>query len=56
METNDFIKLKERFEKADTDEKINIYTTSEGLTQEQYMALLRIFPRNELEKLEKAVS
>lgn len=55
MEINDFVKLKERFENADIEEKIDIYTTSEGLTQEQYMALLRVFPRNELARLEKAV-
>lgn len=55
MEISDFVKLKERFENADTEGKIDIYLTSEGLTQEQYMALLRVFPRGEIGKLERAM-
>lgn len=55
MDVNDFIKLKKRFENADTEGKINIYLTSEGLTKEQYMALLRVFPRAEIGKLEQAM-
>lgn len=55
METSDFIKLKERYDNAQTEEKINIYITSEGLSREQYMSLLRSFPRNEIAKLEAAL-
>ncbi len=55
MDVNDFIKLKKRFENADTDGKIDIYLTSEGLSKEQYIALLRVFPRAEIGKLEKAM-
>lgn len=55
MEISDFLKLKKRFEEADTDGKIDIYTTSEGLNREQYMALLKEFPQSELGRLEEAL-
>lgn len=55
METVDFIKLKQKFENADTDGKIDIYINSEGLTQEQYIALLRVFPISEISRLEAAM-
>lgn len=55
MEINSFNKLKERFEKENTEGKIDIYLTAEGLTQEQYMSLLRSFPKNEIGKLERAM-
>lgn len=51
----DFITLKKQFENATTDEKIKLYTTAEGLTQEQYRELLRLFPYSEIGKLEKAL-
>ena len=51
-----FEAIKEKFRKADVDEKIEIYTTVQGLTVEQYKELLRMFPIKYLDKLEKAMS
>lgn len=53
MNTAEFVSLKERFEKADTEEKINIYVNTEGLDVAQYTALLRVFPRDKLGELDK---
>lgn len=50
-----FEAIKERFRKADIDGKIEIYTTVQGLTVEQYKELLRMFPIKYLDKLEKAM-
>lgn len=56
MELKEFEKIKEEFKNADTDKKIEIYITTEGLTQSQYRELLKIFPYTEIEKLEKALA
>lgn len=57
METNDtFQEIKDRFIAADLDTKIQIYTTVQGLSVEQYKELLRVFPIKYLDKLEKAMS
>ncbi|NLW40625.1 MAG: hypothetical protein GXY96_06840 [Tissierellia bacterium] len=50
-----FEAIKERFRKADVDGKIEIYTTVQGLTVEQYKELLRMFPIKYLDKLERAM-
>lgn len=50
-----FEAIKEKFRKADVDEKIEIYTTVQGLTVEQYKELLRMFPIKYLDKLERAM-
>ena len=55
MTTGEFVKLKERYDDSDVEGKIDIYMGTEGLSQEQYMALLRCFPINELPKLEAAM-
>lgn len=55
MAVLDFNKLKEDFINADLDEKIKIYTTTEGLTVEQFRELLRYYPIQHLSKLEKAM-
>ena len=55
MAVLDFNKLKEDFINADLDEKIKIYTTTEGLTVEQFRELLRYYPIQYLSKLEKAM-
>jgi len=52
----DFEQIKERFKNASLDEKIEIYTTTQGLTVEQFKELLRMFPIQHLDKLEKAMS
>lgn len=56
MEANtNFEEIKERFIAADLDTKIEIYTTVQGLSVEQYKELLRVFPIKYLDKLEKAM-
>lgn len=50
-----FEEIKEKFNSADVDEKIQIYTTVQGLTVEQYKELLRMFPIKYLDRLEKAM-
>lgn len=51
-----FETIKERFRNADVDEKIRIYTTTQGLTVEQFKELLRMFPIQHLDKLERAMA
>jgi hypothetical protein len=50
-----FDQIKEKFRTAGVDEKIEIYTTSQGLTVEQFKELLRMFPLQHLDKLERAM-
>ncbi|SHH12780.1 hypothetical protein [Tepidibacter thalassicus] len=57
MEQNpNFEMIKERFKNASLDEKIEIYTTTSGLTVEQFKELLKYFPIQHLDKLEKAMA
>ena len=53
---NSFEQIKERFRNADLDGKIEIYTTTQGLTVEQFKELLRMFPLQHLDKLERAMA
>ena len=55
MAALDFDKIKRDFINADVDEKIRIYTTTEGLSVEQFRELLRYYPIQYLSKLEKAM-
>jgi len=55
LETQQFQRLKEAFQKANVDEKIDIYISTPGLSQEQYKELLRVFPLEYLSKLEQAL-
>lgn len=56
MDNNqNFEEVKERFNAADVDGKIEIYTTVGGLTVDQYKELLRMFPIKYLDRLEKAM-
>ncbi len=50
-----FEHIKERFISADLDDKINIYTTVQGLSVDQYKELLKYFPLKHLAKLEQAM-
>ncbi len=56
MDTNDFLQIKEKFNKGSVDEKIKLYTTTVGLTKEQYRELLTDFPIDYISQLEKALS
>ena len=51
-----FLEIKEKFKNGDLDEKIRIYTTTQGLTVDQFKELLRMFPIQHLDKLEKAMA
>ncbi len=51
-----FESIKERFKNADVDGKIEIYTTVQGLSVEQYKELLRMFPIKYFDKLERAMT
>ncbi|MDI9495667.1 MAG: hypothetical protein QM227_05320 [Bacillota bacterium] len=51
-----FEEIKEKFINADLEEKIRIYTTSRGLTVEQFKELLAYFPIKHLDRLEEAVN
>lgn len=55
VDNTTFDEIKEKFRNADVDEKINIYTSVQGLTVEQYKELLRMFPIKYLDRLEKAM-
>ena len=50
-----FEEIKTKFINADLDEKIRIYTTTEGLSVEQFRELLKYYPIQHLSKLEKAL-
>lgn len=50
-----FDQIKQDFINADVDEKIKIYTTTEGLSVEQFRELLRYYPIQHLSKLERAM-
>lgn len=50
-----FEAIKKRFMEADLDEKIRIYTSTGGLSVEQFKELLRHFPLQHLSKLERAM-
>ena len=54
MEITAFEKLKSSFRMADTDTKISMYVDTEGLTQTQYKELLRLFPLQDLNRLDAA--
>ncbi|GEM_PF-1021255 len=53
MEVNEFVALKERFNKENVEGKIDIYVNTTGLSLEQYTALLHDFPREALGELDK---
>ncbi len=51
-----FQEVKQRFINADLQGKIEIYTSTNGLTVDQFKELLRHFPIQHLDKLEKAMA
>jgi hypothetical protein len=50
-----FDEIKTNFINADLDGKIRIYTTTQGLSVEQFRELLKYYPIQHLSKLEKAL-
>lgn len=55
MAVANFDKIKQDFINADVDGKIKIYTTTEGLSVEEFRELLRYYPIQHLAKLERAM-
>lgn len=55
MPTVNFDEIKTKFINADLDEKIRIYTTTEGLSVTEFRELLKYYPIQHLSKLEKAL-
>ena len=55
MSTINFEEIKTKFINADLDEKIRIYTTTEGLSVVEFRELLKYYPIQHLSKLEKAL-
>lgn len=55
MNMIDFETLKSKFSNADVEEKIDLYVSTPNLTNEQYKLLLRLFPMEQIGKLEKAL-
>jgi len=51
----DFEHVKEEFSNASVDRKVEMYVSAEGLSQEQYKDLLRLFPTDKLSLLEQAL-
>ncbi len=51
-----FEHIVDRFRNADLDTKIEIYSTVQGLSVEQYKELLKYFPIKHLGQLEKAMA
>ncbi|MDR5658015.1 hypothetical protein RH915_00795 [Serpentinicella sp. ANB-PHB4] len=51
-----FEEVKQNFINADLDGKIEIYTTTQGLSVDQFKELLKHFPLQHLDKLEKAMA
>lgn len=54
-EKENFQHIVDRFQAADLQKKIEIYTTVQGFTVEQYRELLRYFPIKHIGELEKAM-
>lgn len=56
MNINEFEKVLKNYIVSDVDGKIDIYCTTQDLTQEQYMELLKSFPRSQIKKLERVLA
>ena len=52
---SEFENIKEEFKQSDLSGKIKIYTTTSGLSVDQFKELLRLYPLQYLDKLEKAM-
>lgn len=55
MDYKDFEKLKERFSRANTDEKVSLYVNTSGLTKDQYRELLEMYPKKDWNLLDQAL-
>jgi len=55
MKSDDFKIIRRQFVLGDLERKIEIYTKQQGLSLSQYKELLRVYPPDKWERLEKAV-
>ena len=55
MQDAEFEKVKSEFGSADVTRKIEMYVSAQGLSQDQYKQLLRMFPASQLHLLEAAL-
>lgn len=55
MDTREFNKFFMKFKNATVEDKIDLYCSTLGLNEDQYMQLLRTFPPSEFKKLERAL-
>ena len=55
MDYKDFEKLKERFSRANTDEKVSLYVNTPGLTKDQYRELVEMDPKKDWNLLDQAL-
>lgn len=55
LDNQEFSRLKDRFQSADLEEKVQIYVNTQGMSTEQYKELLRLYPVDEIGRLEKAL-
>lgn len=56
METKAFSKLLKDYKESNIEEKIDLYCSTNDLSEEQYMILLKNFPMNQIKKLEYALA
>ncbi len=55
MNFKEFKSLKEKFQKSSTENKIKLYVGNDDLSETQYKQLLKEFPLDKLDDLEKAI-
>ena len=56
MNQKEFENIKKEFQDVDTDKKVEMYISIQGLTVDQYKELLYLMPKDAINKLEKALS
>ncbi len=55
MTVTEFQNFKIRYQSAEVNEKIEMYTSVRGINQKQYKELLYMFPMDKIHLLEKAL-
>jgi hypothetical protein len=55
LNSGDFEIIRDEFSAVDVGQKVQMYVSTEGLSQDQYKELLQFFPINQLHLLEEAL-
>ncbi|QUI23161.1 hypothetical protein HZI73_13065 [Vallitalea pronyensis] len=55
MDQKQFNRFFQDYKNADVDKKIELYCSTQDLSENQYMQMLRVFPVNKIPQLEKAL-